>query len=114
MDSKMEDYGDNRVLRLSGDLTVRFAAELKSVLSASLQNIKELTVDIDAAAEIDVSLFQLLCSAHKTSIGRSIRLSFDVDQPVLLGRAAGAGYILSANCAFNTGNTCLWKGVANG
>jgi anti-anti-sigma regulatory factor len=55
-----EQVDDNTVLRLQGTCTVTCVAEMKTLVLEGLATGNPLTVDLEAAEEIDITILQLL------------------------------------------------------
>jgi len=52
-------------IRLEGEVTIAYAAELKKVLLEALASGCELRLDMGSATELDISALQLLCAAER-------------------------------------------------
>jgi hypothetical protein len=53
------------VFRVEGDFNITASAELKGLLLEGLASGKELRLDLERAAEIDITLLQLVWSAER-------------------------------------------------
>lgn len=102
MDSRVEHTQDGTVLTLYGDVTIQNAVELKKVLVGELAAASGLTVNLAYVTRCDLSLFQLLCAAHRTSV--PVKLA-DVS-PAVGEVMASSGLIRGSGC---TGGPCLWQ-----
>jgi anti-anti-sigma regulatory factor len=102
MDSRVEHTQDGTVLTLYGDVTIENAVELRKVLAGELAAAAGLTVNLAYVTHCDLSLFQLLCAAHRTSA--AVRLS-EVS-PAVGEAMASSGLIRGSGC---TGGPCLWQ-----
>jgi len=102
MDSRVEHTQDGTVLTLYGDVTIQNAGELRKVLIGELAAAAGLTVNLAYVTRCDLSLFQLLCAAHRTSV--PVKLS-DVS-PAVVEVMASSGLIRGSGC---TGGPCLWQ-----
>ena len=56
-------------VRLEGEINIAAAAELKNLLLQALASGKELRVDLERAAELDVTALQLLWAAEREARG---------------------------------------------
>ena len=65
------------VLRLSGELTIYRAAELKPLLLQALDSAAQLEIDLSEVSEIDTSGVQLLMATKRRAqaLGHELRLS---------------------------------------
>jgi len=108
-DCRIENKGKQRVLTLSGDLTIQNAERMRSSLLESMQNTEHLTVCIEGATDVDLVCLQLLCAAHKTATQLEVHLDLDRELPEVLKQTAiDAGFFRAAGCAFDTKRECLW------
>ena len=62
-----EDRMGVRIVRLTGDLTISRADEMRSALLESLKGAEHIEIDLSSVEDADLSCLQLLCSAHRTS-----------------------------------------------
>lgn len=102
---------DDRILALSGALTVEHAEEARQALLAALEQAKLLTLDCTGVTAIDLSGLQLLCSAHRTaSLGqRQLHLASPLPQP-LRQACCAAGFTRLQQCrSVPAGSRCLWQ-----
>ena len=65
IDCAKEEREDSAVLRLSGDLMIQDAAELRSALIDVFADAGTIDVDVSSVGRMDVSCLQLLCASHK-------------------------------------------------
>jgi len=104
MDSRVEHTQDGTVLTLYGDVTIQNAGELRKVLVGELAAASGLTVNLAYVTRCDLSLFQLLCAAHRTPA--PVKLA-DVS-PAVAEVMASSGLIRASGC---TAGPCLWQGT---
>ena len=78
---------DSVRFELSGDLSLRDTAELKSRLTTALSDKRSLVIETDGVGGIDVSCLQVLVAAQKSAnaAGMPMRLTASASGP--LGRA---------------------------
>ncbi|MBF0340289.1 MAG: STAS domain-containing protein [Magnetococcales bacterium] len=99
------------VLSLSGDLTIRNAAEFKEAMANAMDQANQLEINMTEVERIDLTTLQILCSAHRTLLkkGKSLALSGTV--PAFIRETVQqAGF---ADCAGENETSGLWKGVTN-
>ncbi|MBI5639100.1 MAG: STAS domain-containing protein [Nitrospirae bacterium] len=111
MDFKVESSGQVGVLTLDGDLTISRADELRTALMKSLDSVDHLVINLDGFTELDLSCFQLLCSAHRTIARQNKRLTLageHLDDFRRIVRAAG--FMRSTGCIMDMNKDCLWIG----
>jgi ABC-type transporter Mla MlaB component len=73
----MSDIGPARVVTLSGDLTIRHAAEVQGFLADRLKKYDNIELDCTAITETDLSFLQLLVAASKSAAAAGKRIHLD-------------------------------------
>lgn len=104
----------NKTLRLhlEGVLNINRARELKEVVHNALQSADRIIVNPEKAREYDVSLLQILCSAHRTAARDQKMFELSKNCPKeLLQLAEETGFLRSKGCSFDTCGSCLWKKI---
>ncbi|MBP7528938.1 MAG: STAS domain-containing protein [Syntrophorhabdaceae bacterium] len=109
MDSKVENTEHGVVLTLYGDVTIQSAVELKGVLARELGNDNNLTVNLACVTGCDLSLFQLLCAAHKKSLNDSRPMSVSDCSPAVLQVISSGGLNRDSGCVAGAEETCFWQ-----
>jgi len=109
MDSKVEHTENGTTLTLYGDTTIQNAVDLKGVLAREIGGGDNLTVDLAYVTDCDVSLFQLLCAAHRRSVseGKAMRLSNC--SPAVSRVISSGGFKRDLGCMPETQDTCFWQ-----
>jgi len=96
----------------SGDrLTIENAADFIRLLSEGLETSENVSVEFEPGVEIDITGFQLFCSACKTASARGKLFSCLGPRPLTLENmieACGAGRHRA--CKQNMDSTCTWFG----
>lgn len=109
MELIIDEITESGKLILTGDLTVSHVAETRGQIAGALQKVKVLTVDCGQAPQADLSLLQLLCSAHRTAIKLNKTFELTKDSPAALQKAIDDnGYRRSTGCVLDDTKTCLW------
>ena len=96
-------------LIMGGALTIENASEIRKILIKALIKDDQLELSIAPDASMDVSFFQLLCSAHFTAskIGKNFSL-----RPLSGGNffreVENAGYARNRGCSRGDNEACLW------
>jgi ABC-type transporter Mla MlaB component len=112
MNHLMEEQEDGLRLVLTGELTIAHAAPLREALLEITSREKDACVDLSGATGIDVSGLQLLCSLHRTAVGKGLNVSLEKGIPEdLVEVIRTAGYLRDKGCRLDTPGTCLWKGA---
>ena len=103
------DEGEIVTLQWSGDLTVRRIAELKAQMQKALAAARQVSIEIAAGAECDLTVLQLLCAAHRTASrqGKTLQLSGEVPEQfkMIMGLS---GFSRHIGCARDHSGCCLW------
>jgi|Deesub1362A_J573_1020465.scaffolds.fasta_scaffold00073_21 anti-anti-sigma factor len=108
MNFKIEQSGNARVLKATGDLTIERAAELKEVLLRLLGEADNVIFDLKGVNALDLTCLQLMCSAHRTAVMSNKRFTLAETYPEAFKNAVKeAGYYRHAGCV-RGGEGCLW------
>ncbi len=109
MRSTFERSGSKGVLTFDGQLTLKYAGEIRAAFVKALIDADQVAIDLGNATEADLSCLQLLCSAHRTSLKLNKRLNFVGSLPKHFREAAeAAGYSRSSGCTKDCEQSCLW------
>jgi len=97
------------VVTVSGLLTVKNAKTLKATLSKALQNASEIEVNVEHIDEIDITLAQLICSAHRTAAGMNKQVTITgLEQERFSRLLVQSGFFRHIGCHDSTRKSCLW------
>lgn len=104
------DEGQMVTLHWSGDLTVRRIAEIKTQVQKTLAAATDVSIEIGAEAECDMTVLQLLCAAHRTASrqGKTLRLCGEIPVQFKMIMDLG-GFSRHIGCARDQSGCCLWK-----
>lgn len=96
-------------LILKDDLTIDRIRDIHEIMCQSLSAVESLVIDIQDAAQIDLTFLQLLCSAHRTATAsnKSIVLSGQIN-PVMEKAVEDHCFARGKGCGLDKTNTCLW------
>lgn len=101
------------ILSFEGDLTILQAQETHQTLFEAILEVNSLIIDLQNVGEVDVSLIQLLCSAH--------RECFLSDKTMLIENGGNeaisqllekSGYRKQRGCLTGAKKSCLWQAVS--
>lgn len=107
---KITNRKDRTMVTISGPMTVVQAVELKNGLLKAFESGKDVELSLAGLTEVDLTGLQLVCSSHKTSIQRGVRLSLAAPPPQPFCEIASlAGMQRMTGCAQDISGTCLWK-----
>jgi len=111
LDRKIEETGDGVTLKLYGDVTIQSAAELKNILVEQLGTHSDLTIDLSYVTDCDLSLFQLICAAHKRSVKDAGTIRIGDCSAAVYGMASSSGFLRTSGCVpdEHQGQGCLWQ-----
>lgn len=98
-------------IRPRGNLSITEAAELKSALAHSIDNMESIEINLDDIESIDLACLQLLCSAHRTAANKGKTMAIKQPPPSLFSEAQKiAGFRYGKPCRLVSTNDCLWVG----
>ncbi|MBF0163501.1 MAG: STAS domain-containing protein [Magnetococcales bacterium] len=96
-------------LSLSGDLTIRNAAEFKEAVANAMDQAKQLELNISEVERLDLTTLQILCAAHRTLLKKGRTLSISGSIPSIFRETMQqAGFV---ECGGDKETSGLWKGV---
>jgi anti-anti-sigma regulatory factor len=108
---KQKKGKDGVVLKVTGRLTIDHVADLRAALLDSFANNAQVTLDLTLVEAIDLNGLQLLCAAHRTSLGQDKSLVvLGGEQPCVQQAARTAGYFRHTGCSQDEPKTCIWLG----
>jgi len=94
---------------LRGDLTIQNAITIKGEILNALNTSSVVLVDISNMNEGDLSLLQIICSAHRTADSMKKKLSvIGGDQKTYQQLIRQSGYSRSIGCRESLRKNCLW------
>lgn len=112
MDSGYKMSDEVETVRLTGELTVGHASELKALLRKALQGSSgRIQIKFEDVTAVDLSCLQLLCSAHRTASVMNSRLRLAGERPALFCQTMrAAGFTRQRGCGLTPNTDCLWSG----
>lgn len=110
MTFQFEREGKVGTLTLTGSLTVERAEELRSILLENRKKIQRMVVkpvDVDA---VDLTCFQVLCSAHRLFVAekKELTLSPEMDE-VFQEMVHRSGFTRVKACGLELNSECIWE-----
>jgi len=103
---------NGEIIITSGDrLTIESASDFMRLLREGMEASRNVSVELEAGVEIDITAMQLFCSACKTAAAQGITFSCHGPRPPALHdmiEACGAGRHTA--CKQNMDSNCLWFG----
>jgi anti-anti-sigma regulatory factor len=101
-----------QTLVLDGDCTLDRAHEFRSLLLDALKTDGDLLLNLDNATEVDLSLLQLLCAAHRSAVGCGKQLLVkSKPSTAFIEAAQGAGFLRTMGCQGALNKGCLFTEV---
>ncbi|MBA3014120.1 MAG: STAS domain-containing protein [Proteobacteria bacterium] len=98
-------------LKLSGELTLGFATELKEALTQALNAAPEIVIELENDAEVDLSCLQLFCAAHQTAMSLGLKMSLAMKHNKQFQDVTClAGLCREKKCAIHPEMGCLLAG----
>ncbi|MDA8100922.1 MAG: STAS domain-containing protein [Nitrospiraceae bacterium] len=109
MNIKQHRNGDREIISVSGAATVAEAASLKQVLLSAFQQAGEVELTFEAIGDADLTVLQLLCSAHRSAADHGKKLVVKgLDQEPLVRLIGQMGFTRHVGCRETTRTTCFW------
>jgi len=106
---KREKTKKSQTLVISGEATVASVARLKAELAKALRTAQSVHVELERISGVDVSLLQLLCSAHRTAAQAGKKLTImGIEREPVTGLLRQAGFLRHIGCHETTLRSCLW------
>lgn len=103
------DTGEMLTLQWGGDLTIRRIAELKAQVQQALATATQVDIAIAPESECDMTIFQLLCSAHRTASRQEKTLRLCGEIPEQFKKIMNlAGFSRHIGCVRDRSGCCLW------
>ncbi|MBF0457736.1 MAG: STAS domain-containing protein [Nitrospirae bacterium] len=111
----MQNAGDLKnvgVLSLEGDIRIEDAAQFKDLLMRHMEDADDLSINISNVTQVDLSCFQIICSAHRFYSRMNKNLSLDGEIPENIRTLAiKSGFKRHKGCALDSGDTCIWMRI---
>lgn len=107
---KITKKKDRTQVAISGPMTILQAAELREGLLKAFDAGSDVELSLAGVTEMDLTALQLLCSAHRTSLQKGVRLALVGGQPQAVAAVVElAGMQRLNGCAQDVAGTCVWK-----
>jgi ABC-type transporter Mla MlaB component len=101
--------GADRVLELTGHLTIEFSEEILNRLRAAFDGAERIWCEVSRVTEIDLIGLQLLCAAHRTAVKQNKLFGICGDRPgAIRASMDAAGLTRHTGCSFDRDTVCIW------
>lgn len=108
--ARAKKTGGKRKLKLTGELTLLQAAELRDALQNELAAGEEVEVVFSKVESVDLSLLQVLCAAHRSARKAGKLLSLPGNLPTSLVKLIDeGGFHGHIGCALDGRVACVWE-----
>ncbi|MBF0270700.1 MAG: STAS domain-containing protein [Magnetococcales bacterium] len=95
------------VLSLTGDLTIRNAADFKEAMANAMYQSNHLELNMSEVERVDLTTLQILCAAQRTLLKKGNTLTISGTLPSALRETVQqAGFV---GCGGDKETTGLWK-----
>jgi anti-sigma B factor antagonist len=84
MHIEQEKKGTLTTLKISGDMSIYHAPELKSALLEALAECEELDINLAEVSDMDTAGFQLLVMAKRSALAAGKQLTLSAHSPVVI------------------------------
>ena len=106
---KVKESGTKDVL-LSGSLSLGSAAEIRNQLLIALDEADTVNIMLQDVEDIDLSLIQILCSAHRSAHARGKSFIMPESLPDMFTQVIeDAGFKGHIGCSNSGAEGCVWK-----
>ena len=106
---KVKDSATKEVV-LSGSLSLAFAAEIRNQLLHAFDEADTVHVSLKDVDDVDLSLIQILCSAHRSALARKKTLTLQKSLPDMFVQIVDdAGFQGHIGCSNGGEECCVWK-----
>jgi anti-anti-sigma regulatory factor len=113
MGATFNKSGNAGVITLDGDLTLPYAEELKQTIIKAVLDVDELSFAFGDVQAADLSLLQLLCSAHRSAVRLNKKLAFSGVLPKpFTDTVEAAGFSCLKGCKLDCEKSCLWMNIS--
>ncbi len=104
-----KNKGPNRLLEVSGSLTVANASKLKKAILANLKKGHHLELVVGDVTDVDLSFIQIIAAANKSAEkgDREFKIRSPVPDPIVRNLRL-AGFLNHERC---TNKNCLWCSI---
>ncbi len=105
---------NKQIVNVSGSLTVEHAVELKAAVQDALTGLADSVVlSLGEVTSVDLSFFQVLCSAHRTAVTNKKTFSMErFQQDALLRVHRMTGFVRRNGCALDKTGTCIFMAMS--
>lgn len=101
---------DRTTVAVKGAMTIAQAVELREGLLQAFAEGKSVEILLTDVTEVDITGLQLMCSSHRTSLEKQLKLTITGgDADVFYKVAEQAGMLRHTGCSQDVTGTCLWK-----
>ena len=110
MTFQFERSGKKGILTLTGSLTIDRADELRSILLESRNKVQQMVVKLKDVSAVDLTCFQVLCSAHRLFVAEKKRLSLSPESDeVFQEMMQRSGFTRIKACGQDLNSECFWE-----
>lgn len=103
---KVRKRKDEHVLTVQGDITIQMASIFYKAINRLLSKDTPLVINIEKAKQIDLSGFQLICSAAKSSKKQPLVIHGEPEG--LVQFAQQTGLYQDSKCMLKNNKKCIW------
>ena len=108
---KIKESGTKEVV-LSGSLSLRSAAEIRNQLLIALDEADTVNILLQDVEDVDLSLIQILCSAHRSAHARGKSFVMPESLPDMFVQIVeDAGFQGHIGCSDSGAEGCVWKNL---
>lgn len=108
--NRQKDENGTLCLRLGGEATIQNAAMFREVLITAIREEKSIRLSLAQVSEMDLTFFQLFCSAHRSAVAANIPICLDDEMPASITEVLRTfGFERHQGCAQSSDpSSCIW------
>lgn len=108
-DIGIEQSPGREIINLTGEFEIASARELRNAILAAQGRADIVVVNLREATDVDLSLLQILCSAHRSAIGENKQFTVTgCEHEAFQKVVERSGFLRHIGCDEDTHKTCMW------
>ncbi len=109
MEIEVSNANGKLILAFIGECCIEEAGMMKNSILDALNSSGNVILDLEKVTAVDLCLYQLICSAHRSSLNIGTGFCLGPGKPEVFSRTARrAGYTRTIGCHKDPLKDCLW------
>ncbi|MEN6615385.1 MAG: STAS domain-containing protein [Syntrophorhabdus sp.] len=105
----LEHHTEKIFASFQGNATIAETQEMRDTLIQALESGKPVIIDLGDVVQCDLSLFQLICAAHKKCLADGLPITLGSCSIGVMQAMQDIGLFRSSGCRTAQGQPCLWN-----